>query len=370
MKKQFLCFLTICTIFLTGCYDYNDINTVILATSCIVDLDEENNYVIYVEAFHAYRNKENNAEKGQRLILVSTGKTLFEAIRIINKSTNFKVNYSHNKVILFTGKAARYGLGDFIDIFLRSEEFVLRSYVCIYEGDVSDLLNMDLKQEEYIGLYFKDLMNNEVVESFFQTTKLYEFYNDRAANDGTQVITLLNIDKRLLEEKVGFHKAAVLQKDKMVDVLEKHELDAYNYIMGGLHSGVLPIPHPTDKNKYVTLEILKHNLKTEIKYDGEKIKLHKTLKLRCSFVETQQHINLNNSEVLDKLDQEIKAHVKVESEKLFEKYKKKNIDIFHVTEEMKRHYPNDKVANPLEITELHMEVMPNIIGSPNIQSFQ
>ena len=92
MKKFLCCLLIICTSFLGGCFNYNDIDKVIFATACIIDVDNQGNPILYVEAFRPQKTVTSSSNSDQRILFRSSKKTMFETIRDINLSSNYKLN--------------------------------------------------------------------------------------------------------------------------------------------------------------------------------------------------------------------------------------------------------------------------------------
>lgn len=51
MKKIILIMILALIIFLSGCFNYNDINKVIFVTAIGIDIDEKNRPIVYAEVF-------------------------------------------------------------------------------------------------------------------------------------------------------------------------------------------------------------------------------------------------------------------------------------------------------------------------------
>jgi Ger(x)C family germination protein len=353
---------------LSGCFSYKDINKLIFATAVIVDIDKNNRPVLYIEGFKPFRSTAQGSEKGQRVLAKGSGKTAYEALRDINLSTSFEMNYTQCKAIVFTTKAAQYGIDYYLDIFERSQEFVVRPYLVITNDSPEDLLNTKIATIDYLGIVLKDLIDNEGASTRSVRLALNEYLNRRLIGSQTEVLTLVGVKKNQPEERIEIQGGAVLKDDKMMDMLERADGQGYNFLMNNLKTGSLEISNPEQNEQFISLNILKNQTHTEISYDGTKIRLKKTILVKTNIEEIEKEARLTK-DVINQLQHKSEDNIKRACERVFEKYKDQNLDIFRVKETLERKYPKVNIENPLKITELEIEVIENIEGSPDTQDF-
>lgn len=367
--KMILCSL-ICMTLLSGCFNYQDIDRAIFSTAMIIDVNEDKNVVLYSEVFHTYRSKENNSETGTRLIFSSTGKTLFEAVRNQNKTASNKINFEQNKVIIFTKRAAEYGIDHFIDFLNRDQELLLRQYILLFEGDPKELIQLTIKQEEYLGLYLYDLVRNEIVSKFYDIFQVYEYLNNRYIGNSIEVMGILKIKEEALEDDVLIEGAGILKDGKMIEKMEPEDANIYNEMMGQGTTRLIILPHPTIQGKNITLEVLNSKIQSSVTYNEDKITLEKDFKFRISFAESEDTIDLDSPEILKKIKKVAEEQTEKRYQEFFEKYKEKGLDIFRIQEMLSRKYPNLEIKNPIEITELKISVEAYIEGSSDVQELK
>lgn len=369
MKKIILLFNILSVILFAGCFNYKDIDRVIFATAIIVDVDDNNNPVVYEEAFKASRGGQGSSEKGQRVLFKGTGKTMFEVLRDINLSSSYKINYTQIKGIIFTQKVAEKGLDKFIDIFDRGQELVIRSQIVIYNGDPSKLLNVKLKEQDYIGLFISDLIYNIRTSSRGVSITLNDFLNKNYTNDNAIAVTMIGLKKDQLEDKIEISNAAIIKNYKMVSELKRDEGEAYNFLINTIQGGSMEVSNPDHKDDFVSLEIVKNKTETQISYDGKSVKVKKIINTKTCIAEVQKSFNFNKK-TLDELQKNAESNIEKQCSKLFDDYKKKGIDIFNVTEDFHRSYPREKLENIMSKTELDIEPHVIIEGSTDITSFR
>lgn len=367
-KKTLIIGLIIMNCFsMSSCFSYKDINKVLFITAVIIDVDSIGNPVVYSEAFKGVRGV---APQGmdERILFKGTGKTMFEAIRNMNSTSSYKLNYTQNKAIIFTQNAAELGLDNFIDILDRDQEFLIRPYIAVYLGDPEKLIKLNIAQDKYIGLFLVQLIENIGASSRSVKLDLNQFYNQRNMEDKTNVVTIIDITKDTLEPKLQVNGGAVIKNDKMVSILSRDEGQGFNFLMNTISGGTLEITNPCDINKFVTLEIKKSKTKTEISYYDNIIHLKKKIVVKVDFAEVQKSILLTD-ENISKIQETSEKNIVKACTNVFQKYKSMNIDIFDVCEEFHGKYPKIKIENIISKTELDMEAEVQIMNIGDVKNF-
>lgn len=370
MRRAIILFFM--TIFLvTGCGSYKDANRTMFPVTTIVDIDEDNKPIVYMEVFRSRYSQLDANEIGVRNILTGRGDTIADAILDLNQSASYEIVATHNKALIFTDKAAQYGIDHFLNYFTREQEYLLRPYIMIYEGDPKELLNVNTGQEAYIGLYLEELLRNEFSEAISYPERLFEYMNLSTIGDKTDVLILLSIQKNDVT-KVYVRKGAVMKEDKMVEVLPEDDLKTYNIFTEQHQVGFITIPHPEIKELYISLEVLKNNVKTNVVYDKDTnnvILFKKNISLKLSIAETQGKLEITNASTRHKIEESVKKKIIKDCEALYSKYKNQDIDIFNFEKIFMNTYPHDYYNNAFQNSKLELTVEVFIEGSPNTQNY-
>ena len=161
MKKRVVSFIAIVVLFLnlSGCFNYTEINKVTFATSVIFDEDELGNVVLYLDCVRPYRNAGDSSDKGRRVIFKGKGKSSLEALRDIDSASSNKLDLSQVRAYIFTEKCARSGIKKYIDVINNDQKFSFKPYLFVYFGEVDPLLELTNGDEEYLCIYFDELVN-------------------------------------------------------------------------------------------------------------------------------------------------------------------------------------------------------------------
>ncbi|MGB7604593.1 MAG: Ger(x)C family spore germination protein [Lutisporaceae bacterium] len=369
MKKKLLALIIMLCLLTTGCFSYRDINKLLIVVTTIIDIDENNNIIIYLEVFKPYRSEQIAGGKGQRLTYKSKGETILEAIRDLNLGTSLKLNFTQNKVLIFTKRAAEKGLKNFLDFLNRDQEYVLRQYMYIYEQDPEQLLKNLVPEEEYLGIYLFEIPINQAASAKSYVTRIDEYLNNRLIGNEIDVLPIIILSTDHLDSKVRFQSSAILKDDKMIGKIDFDETAIYNLLTETIKSGTLLVTGE-DKN-IMTLEIVGTKLKTDIVYDGDTLKLKKKIDIRTTFASSQKSLELNQAQVREKIIETAEKNVEEKCQKLFLKWKEEGTDIFEITKKFERVYKHQKlkVSDIIEITELEVDVNVTIEGSSDVTDY-
>jgi Ger(x)C family germination protein len=369
MKKRILAFVIAICLLLSGCFSYKDINKLLIVVTTIIDVDENDNVIIYLEVFKPYRSEQIAGGKGQRLIYKSHGETILEAIRDLNLGTSLKLNFTQNKVLIFTRRAAEKGLNNLIDFLNRDQEFVLRQYMYIYEQDPEELLKTKLPEEEYIGIYLFEIPINQAASAKRYVTRIDDYLNNRLIGNRVDILTVLFLSKDHLDSKIRLQSSAVLKDDKLVGEMSFDETAIHNLMSHTLKTGTLLVHGKNDN--IMTLEIVSSKEKAELTYDGNKVKLIKNIKIKTTFASTQKQIKLNDPEFRNEVIKTMEENVRNKCINHFESWKEKGIDIFGIKEKFDILYPDEKlsVKDIIEITDLEVNVKATLEGSSDVTDF-
>ncbi|MCB2290483.1 Ger(x)C family spore germination protein [Clostridium sp. CS001] len=367
-KVIIISYIIISCFFMTACFSYKDINKVLFITSIIIDVDNNGSPILYAEAFRGVRGATPQGID-ERLLFKGTGKTIFEAARDMNAVATYKLNYTQNKAIIFTQKAAELGVDNFIDFLDRDQELLIRPYIAVYVGDPEKLMKLNIAQEKYIGLLIVRILENIGASSRAVKLSLNEFYNQRSMGDKSSVVTIVDIKKDSLDGKLEVNGGAVIKDDKMVSTISREEGQGFNFLMNAISGGTLEITNPCDVNKFITLEIKNSRTKTEISYNDNVVSLKKKIKVRVDFGEAQKKITLTK-ENLEKIKKKSEDNIVKACNNIFAKYKGMNIDIFDISEGFYAKYPNIKIENIINVTELKVEVEVEIMNTGDTINFK
>ncbi|MDF2882091.1 MAG: spore germination protein [Clostridiaceae bacterium] len=368
MKKILLLLLFVMSLTLEGCFNYRDLDKALYVTSIIVDSSDENTVEIYAEAFRPFRSSSAGSGKGERIIFKGKGKTAFEAARDLNLTSSYKLNYTQNKVIIYTKRAAEKGMDNTIDFFDRDQEMLLRTYVVVLLGDPEQLLKVDLKEEEYLGVFIYNLIENLGASSRAVQLDMNDFLV-RSYQKVDCVVTAIDVRSEVADKKVEINGGGVIGNFKLLDIMTRNEGEGYNFLIDRIKTGTLEIPNPDSSSKFLTLEILNSDTKTKLYKEEDKYILKKKIHVKTSVGEAQEGLSFDKN-TLKKISQTAEGNITKACNLVYNNYRKKNLDIFFLKLIYERTFNKPAPENLINNTDLEIDVKVNIEGSSDIKSFK
>jgi spore germination protein KC len=369
MKRRMVCLLLILSLFMSGCFAYKDINRLLFVTGLLIDIDKDKNIILYTEAFVAARSSGEKMGEEERIVFRSKSKTLLEAARDINLSSSFRLNYTQNRAIIFTERAAKHGIDNFIDLLDRDQQTTLRQFLFVYPGDPEELMQTKLKEEPFIGIFLSDLVLNQKITSKATQKRFDDYLNNRLMGSRVDVINMIDKDGHP-GERISIKGLAVMKDDKMVGSLNSEEVLAYNFLKGVTKFGGIEITNPEHEDKYASLKILNSKTRSVLSYDGEIVHLNKNINVRTNFGETQESIHLTDDKEREIIDKYTENRIKNMCIELFNAYKQKDIDLLNVQEDFNRRYPNTNIKDFIKIVQLNVDARVHMEGSTDKTDFR
>ncbi len=317
MKKIIL---IIIIFFLTGCYDYNELNDLEIVSSMIVDYKDDE-YEVNLEVINTNENGENGS-----FFLKGTGKNIESAINNVYFESAQTPFFSQMKALIISDSAAEKGIEDFYDYFLRSADYRKDFYFFVCEK-VDDLLEYKTEKGTSIG----DLAKNNAERN-------HEKNGRYKTNNFREIVFHYLRNNNYLIGNIGLDKDELSLDDSYLFVDGKKDMKVERD--AALLSNLLDKSN-TSFQIFLdnSFEIHEYKIKTDIKED--KITLTLTGSGRIS--------NSSDNNSLDEKDLEkINKALNEKIEKLFKDVIDYSLsmdkDMFHFNYYYYQHYPK-KVEN-------------------------
>lgn len=130
MKHKFLALTSFVfmVLLLSGCTQNQQLHQKLIIQGVGIE-KEEKNYKVIVQALD-FQNPLNENEPNTKVI-ETEGETVTEALDNISKQTSLTAVYSQNLMLILGEKAAKFGVNDFIDFFIRHCETRPKVKICI-----------------------------------------------------------------------------------------------------------------------------------------------------------------------------------------------------------------------------------------------
>ena len=344
--KKILILLTIIFL-LSGCYDYVEINDLVIISGMIIDY-KNNKYEITSQII------ENESETKVK-VYTTTCDNIDECLFKISKLSNKDIFISHLKTLILT-ESLILNKKDFYDYFLRETKSKMNFNVYFIEDKYKeDILNI-YKDNNGSALYIKELMNfnNNIFSSSTPITFLDLIYRKleygiEPIYPNLKVIKNNNETVLYLDEIITYN-----DNNKKITLNDTNGI-YYNIIKNKLGKTVINIP--CDKN---TFSVLIENSKSSFKLNKNGFNINTNLKVKINSYNCKY--DLDNPKDIDTLSKLINNHIKNNIEDVINIAKENNVDFIGIGNYIYKHnkkyfdFKNDNWNNHLKEINVNIKV--------------
>ena len=142
MKIKFY-FICLCFFLLTGCYNYNELNTLAIATGMSINYKDDHYEVSLLIANSKQAQVSSKEGESQSIVYEGKGSTISEALREIDVISPKSIYIGHLSFIVVSESLAKQGLIDSLDYLLRDPESIKRFYLIMARNaEAKDILEI------------------------------------------------------------------------------------------------------------------------------------------------------------------------------------------------------------------------------------
>lgn len=336
---------------LIGCFDYSDINKVTFATSTIFDVDDIGRIVVYLDCVKPFRSTNESSDKGRRIVYKGVGRTVSEAISDIGSVSSYNLELSQSRAYIFTEKAARKGIKNYLDVINSKSEFQMKPSAFVYYGDVKDLLEAASNDEEYLGLFLDDLVQSSENKYKAVQSNINYYLSNLLMGSEDGLLASIKLKEDLLERKVEISGASIFRDNVLEEKMDAQECLFYNLFFGSIRGATLEVGNQLDDGQFITLQVLSNSSIDTLEEDGDALKYIKNIEIQVSLEESQGRLIVDKN-TLNYITSSKEAYINNRIQEIFNKYKEKELDIFDVKRMSEIRYPKKRIEDPLSNTEM------------------
>lgn len=315
MKKLILLIPVI--FFLTGCYNYRELNDLAIISGVAVSKNNDT-YNITVEVVNPKKEQDTSSGKEPDYVIYEgTGKSMQEAFRSIVKESPQKLYGAQIDVLIIDEETAREGIGDILDFFARDPEVRSEFYVVISKNDealkiISPLVNLSSKNivnslkstNTYMGFVnlvtYHELLSNFINPHIEIALPSIEIVGNEEVGENTE-----NIETTTSFANNIISNMTIFKDGKMLGYLTEEESLGYNIIMN--NSKTVLIRNEYDNGDFIVNEIIDSS--TEVLPNIKKKEITINIKGEASIAEVNYDINLESDKDIKKIEKEFNDNI-------------------------------------------------------------
>ena len=337
MKKLLLILITLT--FLTGCYNYRELNDLEIVTAISIS-KEKDNYNIAVQVVNPKKDQDTSSSNEPDFIVYkSKGETLQAAFESLVKESPKRMYKTQMQILIIDEKMAKNNIKEVFEYLARNPEIRNEFNVLIGKSDniletLTPLNNLSSQNildslkasSKYLGntnlLTFNELLSdyqNEKTEMAIPVIKLTSQKNKDDKN--TEKI----LEKTTTTPAIVLDNISIFKDNKLIGYLSTKETVSYNFINNNITLTNIKKDYPN--NKYIAYKILKSKSKLEVTPKKHTITL--TIKGNAEINEATYNIDLSKEKNIKKLEKSLNKRLEKMITSSFNSTRKKyNSDIY------------------------------------------
>ncbi|AFQ44303.1 Ger(x)C family spore germination protein [Desulfosporosinus meridiei] len=226
------------TLFLAGCWNYREIDTLRFVAGIAIDKGESGDqYLLTVETADIKNGGE--AIMNSNTITVA-GDTLLDAKKNMDSISGKKLYFAHARVAVLSQAVAKEGAVKVIDWLARNAELREDIEVLVSQASTAqEILETGSKTDQIISFELDKVMKNQKTIANAPEKELWNLINDLGGSGISAVLPLVSLKKvnsRTLPSVTG---TAVFKKDKLVGFLNDNDTRDLLFIQNKVDGGLL-----------------------------------------------------------------------------------------------------------------------------------
>ena len=272
MKKIIIILIII---FISGCYNYKELNKIAIVSSIAID-KKNNNYLVSAQVMNVKSNEESSSSNV--IVFSQEGKTIEEALRKMTTKSDKKLYGGHLGKLVISEEVAKDSIIDVIDLFQRLPEIKDEFTITIVKGiDANKVIKIMTSSKSIPADYVKsEIQTADIDSALTYSSKLDEFvsfylkdYIDpvvsviEVKNYSKKATTLQNNETTNPRAKIVLNNIASTIDGRLDKYLNENETIGYNFIRNSVKNMIIPVKCD-NKNNYASISIIGSKTKNKV----------------------------------------------------------------------------------------------------------
>ena len=325
-----LSFVFVIIMLFSGCSEQHQLHQKLIIQGISIDKNS-NNYKVTVQALD-FQNPMSEDEPSLKIIEIS-GESVTKALDNISKKTSLKPVYSQNLVLILGEEAAKTGVNNFIDFFVRHCETRPKVKICVTKNQASEIFKLKYGEKNIKSKNIHDLIPQKL------NSDILHFVSNLKNSHTDPWAAWLDVEEKDNNKELVLKGVGVFKEDKLISLLDNQ--DAFGFMIlknvPNFNSCIIN----TEQTGEITCVI--NNSKTEIKPEiNNNIKFRINLNINSSVFSLDKNKNFythNFEETKKILENKLSEQIKQICNNTLNKILKLNIDVFEFSKILRNSYP-------------------------------
>ncbi len=339
MKKICCTLLIFPLLFLSGCYQRREINTLPIVMGFGIDAAENGPQFISQIAIPSNivsggNISSSNEGKSPYVNIVSEGDFSFPSLRSSANMLGDKLYMAHNLLVVFGQDVAEQGINNYMDFFLRDHELRLNMYTLVADGKASDILASDSDFHSIPAIHITKLVEALDETALGVNKNAFDYFSCISSGKRSTLMPLIHITQNDGKDTLQINGTAVFSGDKMVGTLDTYQTRGYLWATGDVSNSVITA---SVYDTPVTVEVLQSNGNLSVSANGNNITAEVNVVIDANIGSVHGKADFSDPAATNALQKSVSQNITQEIKAAFDTSKQLNSDFFGLEESLYRH---------------------------------
>ncbi|SMC34633.1 Ger(x)C family spore germination protein [Papillibacter cinnamivorans] len=336
-KRLFLFSLILQLLFLSGCWDYKELDDESIVTGMAIDYMDGYYHVTFDIADTQSAGKDKTTKSK---FIESDGKTVFDAVRNAINQYDRRLYFGDCSILVISKTVAESGIAPATDLMTRDAEARITTLPIISDQETAKAIIMQQGASNEISSYkIKNSLSAESrILSRVPMVTLYQA-NGMIASDGVSLaLPLITLNEQQCAQLNGM---AIFHKDKMIGTMRIEDSSTFMYIKNKVKTGLFLVS-VNSENPNITLEIYQNSTKITPVIEQDRVTIKIETETTCALAENLSDVYYDTPEKWAELANTASGQLEHSIGELVRDVQKNNEgDIFGFGSEINAKYPDD-----------------------------
>ena len=339
-KLCILISISLLLIFLSGCWDYREIEDATIVNIICLDRDEKTKeYILSIEVMDVKGLAQGVDVSPQ--VIEARGTSIIDAVRNLISVTTKVPYWSHVTMVILSQDIAREGIVPVLDWIARSPELQLTLNIFVSKEKTAKEI---LKSSQQLTM--TRIFEYETISKAFRflskspDVKANKVINEVQSKELYTVIPTVEMIKFDGGTYANFIGSSYFKEGKLEGFFSPIDTMKYLFVLNQVKGGDLVIP--TDGNhEKVSLSIYKNTTKIKVDFIDDNIEINVNIKPIVSIAEIDGVVDYTSKEGRKMLKEKADIYLENEIKSFIESVQKNpGIDVFNFGNKLKKRHPN------------------------------
>ena len=322
MKK--LLILLIIPFFLTGCFDYQELNNRAVIAGVAIDYQEDA-FLVDLEILNNKKSSSQEEESDKTYYVSGTGSTLDEAFQTAHSRLSKDPYYSHLKVLILGTELAEEKLADVLDYMIR-DATIRNIFLPVIAKGVSakEVLESTTKENPVVSTSIQSMIENNKTNDSISILRDFEtFVNDIIDPYRDGYINTVSKE----EDTIYLSGVAAFHEKQLSFFLGVDDAIVFNTLNNDSTNYYVNLACENDKEEYLTIKLYQ-NEGTNFEFQKNTITVKS--KLNASIIEDGCGYDFRDADIYPSLEEKFQPIIEEEFTQVINDLKSHQTDILGI----------------------------------------